>query len=308
MTNIYDGIYLQIKEALQQGLLPEDFTPQVEGPESPLPPAKLDVLHLYAAPKEKLGGDVPGQIGSIFRLAGNGQYEKAYEKCLRLLEKRRYASLREECENFVIKNKGGYDRNKIFFFCLEYLALNSPVPEAVKLGMSICSLPQNLSDQVKGYFDVLGLYEEFTLYAAIAYRRFEDQKKILELCQKTKGWGRLGALAFLTPHNATTQNWVFANAFKECPAPQLAAISYYKNGFYHKKIQKDNSPEALITLGEILSYLMDEDPIPYPFLSLWEGEETLVNYLALAREKAPEETREICKTLEEKHQAALLRC
>ena len=306
MTNTYDGIYLQIKEALQDGLLPNGFTPNTEGPEPLTPPGRADVLSLYAPlPHEKVGADALAQMESIFRLAGDGQYEKAYEKCLRLLAKRRYYFLREDCERIVTENKGGYDRNKIFFFCLEYLALNSPVPEAVKLGMSICSLPQNLSDQVKGYFDTLGLYEEFTLYAAIAYRRFGEQKKIFSLCQNSKGWGRIAALAFLRPQTASIQNWVLGRLFDDCPSPQLAAITYYQNGFFQKKLQKDCSPEELVTLGKVLSYLLEEEPVPYPFLSLWKGKEDLDAYLALARDKAPEETRDICTALEAKYKETM---
>lgn len=258
--NLYDGIYLQITQALTpKGCLPPGFLPlEEQKPKGNLSPGEKDVKAMLSGNVPKASPGAKKALTFLLQLAGEKEYDKATAQSKTIAKSYRACSMMKELETQALKAHE-LDRDSIFFFFLEHLMLNSPVAECVKLGMILCSLPVNLDERVMNYFYTLGLYEEFTYYAAQAFARWGYPQRVLDLCKNTRGWGRLGALLFLEPKTFSCEKWCLGHLLEDSPDPVAAARIFVQHGFLEKKLSRKCSEEDIRRMGEILKLLPEEE-------------------------------------------------
>ncbi|NUY81890.1 hypothetical protein HUK80_13380 [Flavobacterium sp. MAH-1] len=155
------------------------------------------------------------------------------------------------------------------------LATKTDKRNAVKFGIAILGLCQDKS--VLGDIKILGLHDEFTVYATIAIMNVSDNavNDLWELAQKVDGWGKIQSvdrLAGLELGNPV-KDWLLLEGYKNNIMHEYLAYTCAMNGELHTKLESAQIEYGLFrAASDILEALIvehspAEDITAYAFAS-----------------------------------------
>lgn len=146
---------------------------------------------------------------------------------------------------------------------------------AVKFGIAILGLCQNKS--VLKDIKVLGLHDEFTVYATIAIVNLSDnmENDLWELAQKVDGWGKIQLVDRLARPELKEpiKDWLIHDGYKNSIMYEYLAYTCATNGELHKKLESEQIENKLFkSASDIIESLIvehspAEDITTYPFAS-----------------------------------------
>jgi hypothetical protein len=155
------------------------------------------------------------------------------------------------------------------------LTSNSDKRNAVKFGIAILGLCQNKS--VLNDIKILGLHDEFTVYATIAIARLSDnaENDLWDLAKKVDGWGKIQLVDRLSRPDVSEsiKDWLIYEGYKNSIMYEYLAYTCAINGELHKKLKTDVINEKLFkSASDIIEALIAiggpaEDITTYPFAS-----------------------------------------
>ncbi|KRN88824.1 SEL1-like repeat protein [Ligilactobacillus ceti] len=142
------------------------------------------------------------------------------------------------------------------------LIVTSDYHELVKLGMLLLerlSYPQDAKNVIR----VLGLCNEFTLYAIYNMRHWEDgQQEIFNLAQKVHGWGRIHALNWLKhPTKPAVKDWILYHGLNNTIDPVYSSYNVFIKAECGERLAKKNlSDKEFAALSKVMTTLISGGP------------------------------------------------
>lgn len=155
------------------------------------------------------------------------------------------------------------------------LATKTDKRNAIKFGIAILGLCQNKS--VLNDIKILGLHDEFTVYATIAIANLSDnaESDLWELAKKVDGWGKIQLVDRLSRPELSEviKDWLIYEGYKNSIMYEYLAYTCAINGDLHKKLKADQINHKLFkSASDIIEALIAidgpaEDITNYPFAS-----------------------------------------
>lgn len=143
-----------------------------------------------------------------------------------------------------------------------WLATTSPDREPVKLGIAFLGVSK-LGDAI-GVVRLLGRHEEFTLYAAVAFRNgLEDaEPELFALAQHVDGWGRIQLVERLAgTSDPVVRDWILREGFRNSIMYEyLAYLAATVSDLAGALATSNPDRELLTAAGEILRALFRGGP------------------------------------------------
>jgi hypothetical protein len=155
------------------------------------------------------------------------------------------------------------------------LATKTDNRNAVKFGIAILGLCQNKS--VLNDIKILGLHDEFTVYATIAIVNLSDnvENDLWDLAKKVDGWGKIQLVDRLAKPELSEpiKDWLIYEGYKNNIMYEYLAFTCATNGELHKKLADEQIEYKLFeSASDIIEALIAiggpaEDITTYPFAS-----------------------------------------
>ena len=153
---------------------------------------------------------------------------------------------------------------------------------AVKLGLTILSV--FLADFVEEVMMEMGIYDEFTYYAARTLSRDawpKGNEELFDLAQKTHGWGRIHAVDWLRPDTQEIKDWLLFEGSKNTVMAQYSSDMCLQKAAAIERLEGSPSAEEYKAIGELIRESLESGgPCP----GLTDGEQLLTKYAEKANE------------------------
>lgn len=142
-------------------------------------------------------------------------------------------------------------------------AFRSAHRNAVKFGIALlgfCRSTEDL-DAVK----ILGLHDEFTLFAAVAVMNMssDSEKDLLEIAKKAEGWGRIQSVQRLAEvmHSSEAEEWLVHEGYKNSIMYEyLTYIAAVHGKLYQRLCAPEIERRLFDSAGEIIEGLISGGP------------------------------------------------
>ena len=143
------------------------------------------------------------------------------------------------------------------------LATQTANRKSVKVGIAILGLCQN--DEPVEDLKILGLHDEFTLFAAIALSNLSNNAiyDLWELAQKVDGWGKIQLVERLSTMDLPDEirDWLVYEGYKNSIMYDYLVYTCAVNGRLNEKMLNDAIDKRLFkAAGDILETLMNDGP------------------------------------------------
>jgi len=281
------SIYNIINDALtSDGRLPNNFALKINTP----------------APNELRFA--PGAAHNLF--GGNGaQANKGAKKMVKLLQRDWKKGSSSDAQLLALLKK--YDtlsvadpvldlirkdyKNNDLQIIVDYasrLAFETRNEELVKLGIILLGLIDlSTFEEITDKLLTLALYEEFTLFSAVALGNCASGNDTLfALAQKIDGWGKINVVERLAPETEEIRDWLLRKGCENCIMDAYLGLECAVKGDLITALRRNTLDEALFDgISTIIGALLDEGPADG--ISAYEhAEEALQRYLQFAQTKA----------------------
>jgi hypothetical protein len=284
------SIYEIIKGSItEDGRLPHDFSL-----EKPTAPNQISFA--------------PGMIdgGGVFGHYNPGNPEKEAARIVKLLKqylrnnKRTYLDEIEEIitktgalsvvdpiHNGIRESRDDMDLQKLIEFGFD-LAKTSNDVNLVKLGISLLGLFElGTNESVLDVVKTLALYDEMTLYSAVAASRWSNGNDVVFwIAKRVGGWGKIQAVERLKPETGEIREWILRDGCSNSVMDAYLGLTCAEKGDLINALRKDVIDDELFdSVSVIIDALLDEGPVDG--ISKYDhAEEALTLYIGYAKRKA----------------------
>ena len=255
------SIYEQIKENVKDGILDPSFVLEgnEEGSVSWAPGAKDGVYIYHGQPQEFYEEDI-SRIAEALDCAARDDLMKSDETFHELSRGMSAIAMIDVFEQYVVDHQSELDPSAIYKTAV-YLIRNSGYTECVKIGMELLELMKP-DDDTKEVIRTLGLYDEFTIFAAYIMRKWPDgNMEIFDLARKVHGWGRIHVVELLEPENEKIKYWLLTEGCTNDVMSAYSAYTCYEKAGVRELLDRDLTYEEYRGISLIIEGLLDEGPI-----------------------------------------------
>lgn len=142
---------------------------------------------------------------------------------------------------------------------LMYECLNGKNAETVKFGLVLCELNPIETRIPKEMIRVLGLCNEFTLFALYNMQNWINaNEEIFTLGRHVHGWGRIHAVEMISPRTEQIRTWLLMHGCHNDIMPQYSALAVYEKTMCRKLLTQPVSDRQLSEIAYLLSALLAE--------------------------------------------------
>ena len=189
--------------------------------------------------------------------------------------------LYNEITQLIISNKDNLNRMKLLHSGIQ-LAIKGSSFLSVKLGLTIISIFK--APAVINIMLTLGLYDEFTYFAARALSRKifpTGNQSLFFLAKNTYGWGRIHAVNYLQPEDQAVSDWILYEGAENRIDPQYSADTcLQKSKALTRLMDVENiSSKEYQAIGKLIQCALKDGPCP----GLTDEELTAFYYLSNAQ-------------------------
>jgi hypothetical protein len=229
------------------------------------------------------------QISKMFQavqLASENKTDEADEKFRDFANEYRMINVVNEFQTCIMEHKEELDPVNLYKYAI-HLLLESDDRECVKAGMVILEL-LNIDDELKDVVRILGLSDEFTIFAIYVMKDWENSAlEIFELAKKVHGWGRVHAVAYLEPVNDEIRHWLLTEGTDNDVLPAYSGLICFQKAEVEQELEKDVlSREIMHGILKIIDAMLDEGPV-LGISQLEDLESVLNKILKHARQSMP---------------------
>ena len=206
--SLYEYIRSAIEPSLRSGDLPDISLPP--DPNSPIPFADgaMDGIAVYHMATSEIDDETRALMAKAVQTAASGDFEAAEQLFIELGKSATAITVIDELQDYIIENRDSIPAGNLFNFAVR-MATGSDNRECVKFALSILEL-LNIEDneEIKSVVTVLGVCNEFTLFAVFVMLRWSDgNDSIAYLAKLTRGWGRIHAIERLEANTEEIRKW-----------------------------------------------------------------------------------------------------
>lgn len=259
------SIYEYIAGAVVEGALPDDFNLdefEQERGQIRMADGAWDGIAIYHMASPDLPGDIDERIGNVVDLASAGAYERADEACSSLVDEFRAIAIIDQVEGYVHAHAREIDAEALFHYAMRTLLLSRDV-ELLKIGFELLEVFGEPDDEVKDVARLLGLSDEFAIFAVFNMMDWHDgNQEVFELAKKVRGWGRIHAIAKLEPETAEIRDWLFFEGVDNEVVPAYSALECYEKSGFASRMKQPLNAREFTAAGTIVDTLLDEGPVP----------------------------------------------
>ena len=169
------------------------------------------------------------------------------------------------------------------------MALRTNNRNSVKFGIAIAGLCQDKS--VINELKVLGLHDEFTVYAVVALSNLSNNlvDDLFDLARKVDGWGKIQLVDRWAKMDLSDEqrDWLLCKGYQNFIMYQYLAFTCAVNGRLHEKLEENNiTSEYFKSAGEILDALIEENGPSEDISDYIYASSVVENYLRHAKTHA----------------------
>lgn len=178
-------------------------------------------------------------------------------------------SLIDAIEDYVYKNQATLNPQKLFLGGV-HLLLTAEDAEVVKTGLIMMSLINAKDDNARDAVRVIGLCDEFTLFAILNMSRWNaGNAEIFQLARHVHGWGRVHALSALQPQTREIADWILTDGLKNRVLESYSALEVYEKADVKGRIEAVLAGENMeLKLWEAIIHVLAVMTRPGPVSSL----------------------------------------
>lgn len=278
------SLYEYIKSHLENDVLPDDFSLPREVVQGQLcfADGALDGMTMYHMMGADLDEAEKVKMWKMIKLISDGEVAQADAALEEFSKKHRALSVIDDFENMIRENRHELSAANIYRYAIR-LVTESSDKECVKYGLEMLELFTLKDENVKDMIRILGLSDEFTLFAVFMMYQWENaNEEIFRLARKVKGWGRIHAIEKLEPETEEIREWLLKEGIDNCILPDYSALTCFEKAEVTKRLEGDLSGEEFQSIGRILKAMIVEGPVP-GISGVENRQEVLARYLEHAK-------------------------
>lgn len=273
-------------------LLPEDEPSPNQLRFSPGAKDGIGIFHTGEATSEKAAMEIEELLRNewkkkstfMAKLFSQKQVVQNTEKIAALLQEQGALSVIDLILNSIRQDHAGIDVSSMIDYAKQ-LAFESDDEELVKLGVALLGIidltnSEELIDQLL----TLALFEEFTLYVAVAISKTQNGNELLfEIAQKSDGWGKISVVERLEPQTDKIKYWLLRNGCENSVMDAYLGLVCAEKGDLISTLRYGDLDEELFDgVSVIINALIDEGPVDG--ISAYDhAEEAMRLYLWIAK-------------------------
>ncbi|MBR3250659.1 MAG: hypothetical protein IKF80_03035 [Erysipelotrichaceae bacterium] len=279
------SIYLQILNNIKNGMLDGSFCiDEDQGDDQAIswaPGARDGVAIYHTVPdamdelqKEKMIEALKSTLSSDNRKTDELFYE--WTKTKRAVE------VIDDLEGYVIDHEKDFDLDKLYRSAV-YLIMNSRHIECVKIGLELTEIVITNNEMVKQAIRNLGLYDEFTIFAAFNMRRWKNgNEELFELARKVHGWGRIHCVELLEPDSEKIRHWLLTEGTVNDVMNAYSSLTCWNKAKAQEVLYNTPTYEEYEGLSLLIEGLVDEGPVS-GMSAIDKPEEVLDRFLEISK-------------------------
>ena len=284
--DIYEIIKSNVTE---DGRLPHDFS--LDEPKAPnqisFAPGMIDGGGVFGHYSPDNAEKEATQIVKLMKQYLRKNKRSYLDEMEEIITKTGALSVVDPIHNGIMKSRDDMDLQKLIELGFD-LAKTSHDVNLVKLGISLLGLfelgeNENVLDVVK----TLALYDELTLYSAVAASRWSNGNDVVFwIAKRVDGWGKIQAVERLQPETDEIREWILRDGCSNGIMDAYLGLTCAEKGGLIAALRKKTMDDELFeSVSVIIDALLDEGPVDG--ISKYDhAEEALMLYMRHAKEKA----------------------
>ena len=282
------SIYELIRSAVVDGVLPDGFSLPDEADSAPVKfaPGAFDGITIFHMGLDELDDEGRVKLGEALASASTGNRAETDALFFEWTKKHRALSMVDEIQNYVRDHK---EELKIGYMyqSAKYMILHSAHVECVKIGLELLELFKGPMADVEEAVRLLGLCDEFTIFAVWNLRKWENgNEEIFDLVKKVHGWGRIHAVEFLEPDTEEIRRWLLTEGAENDVMPAYSALTVWEKCGAEELLKGKPTAEEYAAILRLVDGLLDEGPCP-GISRVENAESVLLRVLELAPDYIP---------------------
>ncbi len=258
------SIYLQILNNIKNGMLDGSFS--IDGDRDDdqkisWAPGARDGVAIYHTVPEGMDELQQEKMIEALKSTLSSDNRKTDELFYEWTKTNRAVEVIDDLEGYVIDHKKDFDLDRLFRSAV-YLIMNSRHIECVKIGLELTEIVIANNEMVKQAIKNLGLYDEFTIFAAFNMRRWQNgNEELFELARKVHGWGRIHCVELLEPDSEKIRHWLLTEGTVNSVMNAYSSLTCWNKAEAQKVLYDSPTYEEYEGLSKLIEGLLDEGPV-----------------------------------------------
>ena len=257
------SLYEYILENVKNGRLSKDFClPEAEGEAGVrFADGAMDGIILYHMGSEPLDEEGEAKLAVAVKAASAGEWEEADRAFSELGRRFRTVGTIDRLQSYIIQNQETLSADGVYRTARR-LILRSADRESVKSGLAMLELFPAPEEKLKEAVRILGLSDEFTVFALWNMRKWENgNREIFDLARKVRGWGRIHAVEMVEAETPEISEWLFLFGADNDVMPAYSALTVWEKAGCRERLRGLLTPEEFRAFGRLFRALLDEGPV-----------------------------------------------
>lgn len=257
------SLFELIKENLDHDELKSGFSlPREQQEGSPgFVDGAMDGILLYHSKPYEAREEELAMLGKALAAASAGDGDTADELFDRIGQKVRALQLVDGFQLYIQQHADELNIAELYP-CIFDIVCRSSHRESIKFCLEIMELLDTEHDFIKNVVRMMGLSDEFTLYAVWIMRNWENgNEEIFELAKRVHGWGRIHAVEQLVPDTEEIREWLLTEGVKNEILPAYSALTCWEKSAAQQRLAGELSEAEYRGILTLCAALMDEGPI-----------------------------------------------
>lgn len=276
-----------IKESLEDGELPEDFSlPKEDEGGLVFAEGAMDGIYLYHMLPQELTKENYDVLSEAVNCVGKREFKAADVMFGRLSKSHRAIEVRDAICNYIWDNRENLKAGNLYEYSIAAIALSSDV-EHIKIALIILGMLNTNNEELKEDIRTLALSDEFTWYCMRIMDKWpKGNADIFEVAKRVHGWGRIHAVEVLRPlipQSDEIREWMLKEGINNNVMPFYSALTVWREANIGSILFVNPTREELLYIGRIIDAMMDESAAP-GLSTLDKRKEILLKYFEKAED------------------------
>lgn len=202
----------------------------------------MDGIEIYNRMYKELSQEGYYKMEELIKTISRGDYKNALKQIQEFSNNNPAVQRIYDYQSYIKNNSNSLSAGNFLSFAINQLTTSNNI-EIIKYALLTIELlsPNCYSEKTKEVIKTLALCNEFTLFAILVIRHWENSNEIIfDIAKRTTGWGRIHAIDYLEVTNDEILKWLLTEGINSIVPEYTAPIIF----------QKVNVPKRLETCNE----------------------------------------------------------